>query len=176
MFNETATLILKHADISSSLNSVSATSANGSWENGKQKTTFRLNLKNLLGDLYEKYNTFVLRLNQVSNSSANFPLVNNTDQQVIIQLNGLNFVNSTYNPKTGNNSTNYQMLIINLPKSVAQVNNYSPNISLCNFKKSSPNVELTIELIRCSDGLPAQYGPNDKFPHMVYSFDIYPIS
>ena len=46
MFQETVTLILKHSDISANLNDVTASSANGSWENGKQKTTFRLNLKN----------------------------------------------------------------------------------------------------------------------------------
>ena len=125
--------------------------------------------------MWLKYDTFILRLNQISYGSANFPATANVDNQVIINMSGLNFINSTYRQKTGNNTNKYQMLICNIAKNLAQTFNYSPNISLCNFKKGNDNVELVFELIRCIDGLPPAYGV-DKFPHMVYSFDIYPIN
>jgi hypothetical protein len=48
----------------------------------------------------------------------------------------------------------------------AYVINYPPNIAMCNFGKSNSNIELTIELIRTMDGLPAQYS-GTIFPHMV---------
>lgn len=175
MFEETVTLILKHSDISSNLNDNDAISEYGSWSNGKQKTIFRVNLKTLMGTLYNKYNTFCLRLNQIAYSSANFPQTNNIDQQVIIQMSGLNFINSTYNQARGTNGSNYQMVILNIEKGLAKVIDYSPNVSICNFRKSSEMVELNIDLIRCSDGLPATSGTNDKFPHFTYSFDIYPV-
>ena len=72
---------------------------------------------------------------QLSYASANFPLTTSKDQQVTIQLKGLNFINSTYSVATGNNTNAYQMLITNMAVSSAQTLNFSPNISLCNFGK-----------------------------------------
>lgn len=176
MFSETVTLILKHSDISTTLTSATASSSNGSWSNGKQKTSWNVNLKVLLGNLWNKYDTFLIRLNQVSYSSADFPATNNIDQQVVVTMSGLPFFNSTYNQATGLNNNKYQMLLLGIEKSRAVVNNYAPNVSVANFKKSSENVEITIELLRATDGLAAAYGAVDKFPHMCYSFDIIPIS
>lgn len=175
MFQETVTLVLKHADIDTDPDLATASSEMGHWSNGKQKTTFRLNLKRLLGELYDMHNMFVLRLNQLSHSSADFPAANNLDQNVIVQLSGLSFVNSTYDPRTGNNSGKYNMVIATLEKNVSRTINYAPNISMCNFVKSAEYVDLTIDLIRVQDGLPAEHGTEDLFPHMAYSFDIYAI-
>lgn len=176
MIGESVSLVLKHSDISTSLNSDTASSDLGSWTNGKQKTTWNVNMKILLGHLWNKYDTFLLRLNQVSYSSADFPATNNIDQQVVVTMSGLNFVNSTYDQATGRNSTKYSMLILGMEKSRAIVNNYAPNVSICNFKKGSENIDITIELLRATDGLPASYGIVDKFPHMVFSFDIIPLA
>jgi hypothetical protein len=173
MFLETVSLVLKHSDISTSTTSITASSNNGSWSNGKQSTTWRLNMRNLLGNkMYDENDMFILRLNQFSYASANFPL-SAKDQQNIITLSGLNFINSTYNVSTGNKSSQHQMLLTNMSTAGA-VENYSPNIAMCNFGKSQDNIELTIELIRTIDNLPAQYGAV-QFPHCVYSFDIYPV-
>ena len=175
MFDETITLVLKHADISGTLTAVTASNQYGSWSNGKQTTNFQVNLKTLMGTMYNKYDTFCLRLNQIAYTSADFPATNNIDQQVIVQVSGLNFRNATYNQTRAVNSTNYQMVILNIEKSLAKVVDFAPNVSIANFQKSSEIVDLKFELIRCSDGLPAVYGTADKFPHMTYSFDIYPV-
>ena len=104
---------------------------------------------------------------------ANFP--NSVyDNGVIFKLSGLEFLNSTYSPKTGNNSRTYDMLLCNLTTTGGTFN-YSPNISLCNFKKSQDNVKLTIDINRMTSDIPAVYGVNDKFPHMCLSFDIFAI-
>lgn len=174
MFLESATLILKHSDISTSVNSITGSSSAGSWSNGKQITTWRINLRELIGrEIYDNNTIFCLRLNQLSITAANFPN-GISDQNLIIRLSGLEFLNSTYSTKTGNNTRSYDMLLINMPVQ-ASTYNYSPNISICNFKKSGDNVNLTIELIRMIDEQPAQYGAVDKFPHSAYSFDIYAI-
>jgi hypothetical protein len=88
-------------------------------------------------------------------------------------LSGLNFINSTYNVATGNTGRTQQLLLLNMA-TTAYVENYPPTIAMCNFGKSNDNIELTIELIRTIDGLPAQYSAS-TFPHMVFSYDIYPV-
>jgi hypothetical protein len=170
MFQETVSLILKHSDIS--LTSVNAVSNSvGSWSNGRQKTTFKVNLRRLLGNvIYNDNEIFVLRLNQLAYATADFP---NTaiDQQLIVRVSGLNFINSTYNVVNQNAASYNQMVLVNMDTS-ASVVNYSPNIAMCNFGKSGENVEITIELVRTIDNLPAVWGV-DFFPNCVYSFDIY---
>jgi hypothetical protein len=173
MFLETVSLILKHSDISTSTTSDSVSNNVGSWSNGKQKTAFNFNLRDLLGNkMYDENDMFVLRLNQLSYSSANFPLTPK-DQQLVVTLSGLNFINSTYNVATGNSGSKQQMLLINMATAGA-VESFSPNIAMCNFGKSSDNITLTIELIRTIDGLAGQYGAS-TYPHCVYSLDIYPV-
>jgi hypothetical protein len=174
MFQESISLLLKHSDISTSTTAVSANSENGSWSNGRQLTKWRVNMRNLLGnEIYDNNELFVLRLNQLSYSATNFPL-SAKDQQVIITLSGLNFSNSTYDVKSGNNNNKQQLVLLNMSTN-AYVENYSPNIGMCNFTKSEENVELTLELIRTIDNLPAQFGTT-IFPSMVFQFDIYSVN
>jgi hypothetical protein len=172
MFQETVSLILKHSDIS--LTSVSEVSNTiGSWSNGRQKSTWIVNLRRLLSNvIYNDNDVFVLRLNQLAYATAAFP---NTaiDQQLIVRVSGLNFINSSYNVATGNAASYNQMVLVNMDTS-ASVVNYSPNIGMCNFGKSGENVEITIELVRTIDNKPAVWGV-DFFPNCVYSFDIYPV-
>jgi hypothetical protein len=122
--------------------------------------------------MYDENDMFVLRLNQLSYSVANFPLTVK-DQQLVVTLSGLNFINSTYNVGSGNSGSKQQMLLINMSTNGA-VESYSPNIAMCNFGKSQDNIELTFELIRTIDGLAGQ-STSERYPHCVYSFDIYPV-
>jgi hypothetical protein len=173
MFLETVSLVLKHSDIGPATNSYPTNSSVGTWSNGKQKTTFNFNMRNLLGNkMYDENDLFVLRLNQLSYAPIDFPLAVQ-DQQVVVTLSGLNFVNSTYNVKTGNSSNKQQLVLLNMGIS-GGVESYPPNIAMCNFGKSSDNINLTIELIRTVDGLAGQFGAN-FYPHMVMQFDIYAV-
>jgi hypothetical protein len=173
MFLETVSLVLKHSDIAPATNTYPSTSNVGVWSNGKQKTIFNFNMRNLLGNkMYDENELFVLRLNQLSYAPIDFPLAAQ-DQQVVVTLSGLNFVNSTYNVKTGNSTNKQQLVLLNMGIT-GGVESYSPNIAMCNFGKSQENINLTIELIRTVDGLAAQFGAN-FFLHMVYQFDIYPV-
>jgi hypothetical protein len=172
MFLETVSLVLKHSDISTALNTNPTVNNVGTWSNGKQSTTWKVNIRNLLGnEMYDENELFTLRLNQISYATANFPLATR-DQQVIVTLSGLNFVNSTYDVKTGNSGRSQQLVLVNMG-TTAGVESYSPNIAMCNFKKSGDYVNLTIDLIRTIDGLAGQFGA-EFYPHCVYQFDIYP--
>lgn len=175
MFKEKATLILKHSDISIYRHDeIDATSSAGSWVNGKQSTTWNVNLRELIGyEIYDNNTIFCLKLNQLSYDVANFPNTT-SDKNVVLKLSGLDFLNSAYSTKTGNNSRTYDMFFCNLTTTGGTFD-LSSNIGICNFKKSQDNVKLTIEINRMTTDTPAVYSANDKFPHMCYSFDIYAI-
>jgi len=173
MFQESVTLVLKHADISTDKTLDNVSNNVGSWSNGKQSTSWRVNLRNLLGEQYRENELYVLRLNQLSYAQANFPNAVE-DRQVIVNISGLRFQNSTYSVSSGNNTDRNQLVIVNMATTSTTVD-YSPNIAMCNFKISSEHVTITIELLRTIDNQPAQYSVNDMFPHMVYQFDIYQV-
>ena len=66
MFQETCSLVLKHSDISTDITLATVYNSIGSWSNGKQTTTWRVNLKKVLGPaMYDNNDMFVLRLNQI---------------------------------------------------------------------------------------------------------------
>ena len=174
MFEETVTLVLKHGDISANINNDSDSAACGSWSAGKQTTKFYVNLRNLLGTVYDSSDYFVLRLNQLSWGYAAAWNASVNDTSMAINLSGLNFINSTYDVRTGNNTNKCQIALANINSGNAGLNSYAPNTCLCNFKKSTENVELTFELMRIIDDLPVQCTAT-KIPHMAYSFDIYAV-
>jgi hypothetical protein len=173
MFQESVTLVLKHADISTDTTLDSVSNNVGSWSNGKQKTSWRINLRNLLGDHYGDNELFVLRLNQLAYAQANYPNDATIDQQLIVNISGLRFQNSTYSAITGNNSDRNQLVILNMATTGGTID-YSPNIAMCNFTIAGEYVTITIELLRTIDNQPVQYNLT-KFPHMVYQFDIYAV-
>lgn len=174
--SEHISFVLKHSDISTNTAAVTASNDTGSsWSAGKQTTTWRVNMATLCGDMWRKYNTFVLRLNQVSfgTQGSNWATTNN-DLLMIVKMSGLTFINSTYDVKTGNQTGQYQMCLLNVANNAAGTVNFGSNVSVCNFKKGQDWVDIRLECIRCSDGKVVSYTTN-VMPHMVYSFDIYPI-
>jgi hypothetical protein len=105
-------------------------------------------------------------------AQANFPNAN-ADRQIIVNISGLRFQNSTYSVSSGNNTDRNQLVILNMATTSTTID-YSPNIAMCNFTISGEYVTITIELLRTIDNQPAQYNL-EKFPHMVYQFDIYSV-
>lgn len=91
---ENTTLVLRTADSSSSLsNSVNT------WNN--------INLRYLMGNMYDKYEKFNLCLVNISTGASNATLGNSTDDlNVSVNISGLPFINQTYNSSTGNNGSN----------------------------------------------------------------------
>lgn len=177
MFSQTANLVLKHADISTDTTLLEANNNGSYWTNGKQKTLFQVNLKRVLGTLWDDYDEFVLRLNQFSNAFATYAVTIGSDTQWIVNISGLNFKNATYNVSSKNLTTRYQAQMVYVPNNSAQTLTYPPNVSVCNFYKN-PNseiVELTFELLRMVDNTPIQSGNTERIPHCCWVFDIIPV-
>ena len=69
-------------------------------------TWTNINLRTLLGDMFDKYDRFMLLLQHISNT---VPLVSNQgttadDRAVLINMSGLSFLNSNYNQKFQSNT------------------------------------------------------------------------
>jgi hypothetical protein len=79
---------------------------NGISNTNKTSTTWNnINLRTLLGDMYDKYDLFNLCLNTVATGTALSNIYKNpADCNVIIRINGLPFINNTYNIGSSYNS------------------------------------------------------------------------
>jgi hypothetical protein len=85
--------------------------------------------------MYDNNEMFILRLNQIAYATANFPVASK-DQQLIITLSGLNFINSTYDVSSGNNTSKHQMCLVNMGTDSGVIE-YSPNIAMCTIGKNN---------------------------------------
>lgn len=152
-----ASLILKTSDFSSQSDFVYGTAYNSSkfYANEKMSSmTWRnINLRDLLGDIYDKYDYFNICLNTLSTAQANLIDPNSDARNVSIKLNGLNFYNQGYTSKT---------LTVNNNSTIIGTFNFTPSASStqyyygCNiatFKKSADIVDITIEYPRILDDI-----------------------
>jgi hypothetical protein len=138
---------------------------------GRQSTTFAVNLEHLLGLDYDREATYVLRLCQIAYGASDFYTTELTsiNGMCIIEMSGLDFINSTYT--AGTDQGKYPLCVLNIADDVASVHDFSPSISSTRFRISNPRVNLKFDLIRAIDGAPAEY-KIEQFPDMVYNFSI----
>jgi len=167
-----------------SYNLIDATVSNavGSCNSIRSKITWNnINLRTLLGDMYERYDLFNVCLNTVSTATPLQAISATGDNlQIIFKLSGLPLINQTYNTLSGHNemSTNIGSMAF-APTAPTQQYFYSNNIAT--FGKNSDVCSITIEYNRVVDGL----NPNtagsapyftpvvaSPFPHVMFLFDI----
>jgi len=81
---------------------------NGTSNTSRTSTTWsNINLRSLLGTMYDKYDTFNLCLNTVSSGvSQNYYYASPSDLQVLLRIQGLPFLNNTYNIGSSYNANN----------------------------------------------------------------------
>ena len=174
MFNaETATLVLRSADLTAgSTNAVGTADTfltNMTWNN--------INLRTLLGPMYEKYDRFVLVPTQIqsANGAASYGGTAD-DRNCLIFIRGLPFTNNTYNVSTLTNQ-NYafiHFLRFNTGATATQQSN--GNILL--FSKNQELVNLNIFYQRINKNANGNYDvvTTVAFPHMLFGFNIFGVS
>ena len=100
------------------------------------------NIREILGDLYDKYDKFKLVLNGVSNINTNTTM--NYERHIAIQMSGLSWVNCLdYNT---NDSTTATLGILTIGVNALSNNQMSSNWGVVFNKPSNNNVSLTIGL------------------------------
>ena len=158
MEQESTTLILNTFDISTSTDaniSYNTTVDNqyGTIANNRCTLTWKnINMRRVLGEMYDKFETFNMYLYQINQSSAFWtapPVSNSGFLLVNVNIKGLQFLNNTYSVKTSNNTgtaflTSY---LLNNTSSTG-VGTVTPmfNPSILTFGKSTECVDITIDM------------------------------
>ena len=164
-----ATLVLKTTDLtagaSNNIGIMNAFRTDMTWNN--------INLRILLGDMYDKYDRFNLCLKSIAASTSQATSGTTPDDKaILIRLSGLPFVNQTYNQATNTNSSSIILtpfIMLSGGATFVPVTNgkqftFSKNQDICNIRINYTKV--------VDDTIPAGTA---SFPTYVYIFDIYGI-
>ena len=143
-------LYLSHFQMASG--AVSVDNVAGGWLNNRQTTYWNIDLKQILGSDWDKYDTFRITLKFLSH---NFNT--GTDFLCNTFISGLNFKNSSYECVSKNHTNRALMCSSLLPASNTsiafgvQIHNY--------FSKGDAFVKFQMEHFKVVDGLPVSFTP-----------------
>ena len=161
-----ASLVLKSLDLS-----INATSNIGSCDaHITNMTWFNINIRTLLGDMYDKFDTFNLCLNSVTSSVGNTDFgTTDDDRNVLINVGGFPFLNQTYATVSGHNTNSTVMGSVFFQHSA--ITQYTFINSYATFGKNTDL--LNINIFYTSIGTNKLPASPDAFPEVVFIFDIY---
>ena len=132
-----------------------------------------INLRNALGEMYDKYDLYNLILNVVVNDNCAVGYnASDSDRQALIRLSGLPFKNFTYNTKLQSSGVilgNYTYPTSGLSQ------RYYTSDSFTTFSKNQDICSITIDMLRISDLTLCKPTNTNAFPEMVFWFSIYGI-
>lgn len=140
----------------------------------------RINLRDILGDAYDRYELFNLVLSNVGSiygvgGGATAYGATGEDQKLMIYMSGLNWINQGYDSALKSNTNN--VLIGNFYFTKNSVWDTRGQIcpSPCTFSKSDQTTDLIITLKRNSDGATPDTSTSSRPWMLYYNFDIYGI-
>ena len=160
-------------------NSISSTPSYTTNSTLTRYTFSGIDLRTVLGDMYDKHDTFNLCLKSIASEASDASDLSGValdDLAVIINIKGLPFINQTYSFSTENsinkNTDTASLTTVNFLKGDS-LQLYFMNNQLT-FSKQQQLCDLTFqyETVKLS-GLPDAYGGTVIFPEMCYIFDIY---
>ena len=158
MEQESTTLILNTFDISTSTTAsdfynTTLDNQYGTIANNRCTLTWKnINMRRVLGEMYDKFETFNMYLYQINQSSAFWsvaPVSNVGFLLVNVNIKGLQFLNNTYSVKTSNNTgTAFLTSYLLNNSSSTGVGTVTPmfNPSILTFGKSTECVDITIDM------------------------------
>lgn len=166
MSDQTASLVLRTFDLT-----VNTSNQYGTVDQfGTSFTWNNINLRVLLGDMYDKYDRFNLNLNTIATGvpAANIGTTGD-DRCCYVTMSGLPWVNNTYNQQSGSNN-NSSVIATFLFSQNTQAYQYYYGNNTSTFRKNQEMVNLNISFLKISTGLtPATL---NAFPQMIFIFDI----
>ena len=184
MEQETSTLILSTFDISTSIAGTvfynkTVDNQIGTISNNRCTLTWKnINMRQVLGEMYDTYETFNVYLYQISQTTSISTAINATFSMVDVRLSGLPFLNHTYNTVSRNNTnsaylTSYLLFTGNSGTGTATPM-YNP-VTLT-FSKCAECVNLTIDMKCTKDQqYPTIVNANTCMGHFTFMFKIYGI-
>jgi len=172
MYNqECASLVLRVGDLTSgitnNIGSCDANFTNMTWSN--------INLRTLLGDMYDKYDKFALVPVSYQSAVAGPSIgAGNDDRCVSINIAGLSFTNNVYNSAS---KTNQNSSVIYVTRFIVSNSIYGSGGNVLTFTKNQELVNINIFYQRI---FPTNGSYNlttvNPFPHVIFTFNIYGVS
>jgi hypothetical protein len=133
-----------------------------------------VNLRTLLGTMYDRYETFNLVLSQVITSPTALDIggVDGlAERLLLIKVSGLQFTNQTYSVSKGILTNEAVIGAMSLGNdTTVDVELYSFGSTAVATFRASEMVNITIKLTRLNNATP---NPTNDFPEMVFIFNIY---
>lgn len=164
-------LFLATSQISTPASTANVGNVVGGWTTGRQTFYFNVNMRQLLGDLWDTHDTFALRLNSISA----FPEASMTNAiNARINIGGLNWRNSSYRQETKSNNYYAPLCFIQLNATTLVEKIFPSDTMPLVFTKgdAEPRIEFEVR-----NGLTnALAVPTANYlPTFFMSFDIFPV-
>ena len=185
MEQETASLVLNTFDINSSTSigdyQVTVDNQYGTIANNRCNLTWKnINMRRVLGDMYDKYDTFNMYLYQINQSQSFSSTAPSTNPFLLVdvRIKGLQFLNNTYNVVSRNNTnTAYLTSYLLNNNGSAGAGTVTPmfNPTIVTFGKSTECVDINIDM-RCTrdQAYPTMVG-TPTFGTFIFMFKFYGI-
>ena len=164
-----AALILKTSDLTAD----SITSIGEANQYMTSMTWYNINLRTLLGDMYDDYDIFNLSFNTftsaVVGTGANVMGASLDDRQLLVKISGLPFLNQTYDVAKGHNTSSAYVGSVYLTTTASSWQIFN-GFNVATFGKNQELVNITITYERVIDSaLPTTA---NVFPASVFFFSI----
>ena len=186
MEQETASLVLNTFDIDPTVTAgqyfnTTVDNQYGTIANNRCNLTWKnINMRRVLGEMYDKYDTFNMYLYQI-NQSASFSLTAPSTNPYIlvdVRIKGLQFLNNTYNVVSRNNiNTAYSTSYLLNNNGATGVGTVTPmfNPTILTFGKSTECVDLNIDMKCTRDQQYPIMVTNTAFGTYIFLFKFYGI-
>ncbi len=129
---------------------------------------WNINLRRVLGSMFDKYNRFKICLTSIGTST---PALSEANRFVQVNMEGLQWNNQSYDTQTGILRSNVIIESVALGTNTGITYNFTGEIGQVFYKPQSDDVRLRIYLQRISDNTIQAI----QYPNIVYCFSIYGI-
>jgi len=160
---ESATLVLRTSGLNTAQGDINIGNRNNDF-------TFNLNIQQVLGSMLTKYKKFKLCLTSVGAATPS-PALSDTNRLLCVNIEGLNWENSSYNIATGNLSSSVIAATIAIGTTAGFSTNFTGETGFIFTRPVANNVSIRIFLTRIQDNTIQQI----QYPNSVYCFSIYGI-
>lgn len=168
-------LVLQTSDLS--YNGETTNGFSDEW--GTDFTWFNINLRMLLGDMYNQYDYFNMCLVSISLARCNAldpdtaSIDDYENKNVMIKMSGIPFINQTYNQPTRNNGTSAIIAVLNIPSTAITTNQfYNNTANVFTFNKDQDLCNINISLYRVVDNTKPALDTDTYNPQFVFIFTI----
>lgn len=142
-------------------------------QNGAQ-ATFLMNWKNLLGNNYDKYSVFAIRLSMFHNTQVNFSSVA-ANTIASVNVSGLNWINNGYRSSIQNNTAQCPLAITTVLSNAGNIVSFGNDTAIAWFSRPGIYDPLTIGLYQLTSNNFITNTSGAGIPLFSCFFDVYPL-